>query len=88
MRNRLTTVAGDSSMFPSYGLPQFVGQRSAGTLAGTTAASVRAQILADPRIADIDEVVVVDGGDRLLVECRAHAVGSKPIDIVAPLPGV
>ena len=57
-------------------------------MAGMAAGSVRTQVLADPRIAELDEVVVVDGGDRLIVECRAHAVGSKPIDIAAPLPSL
>ena len=83
---RLLTVEGQSGMFPSYGLPKFVAEKSSANMVGMAAGSIRTQLLADPRIAEIDEVVVVDGGDRLIVECRAHAVGSKPIDIAAPLP--
>jgi len=86
MKNRLLTVAGESAAFPGYGLPSFIAERSSAILVGTSAASVRTQVLSDPRMADVDEIVVMDDGDRMIVECRAHAVGSKPIDIVAPLP--
>ena len=88
LKNRLLTTEGESGMFPSYGLPKFVAEKSSSFMAGMAAGSVRTQVLSDPRISELDEVVVVDGGDRLIVECRAHAIGSKPIDIAAPLPSL
>ena len=85
LKVRLLTTEGESGMFPDYGLPKFVCEKSSAFMVGMAAGSIRTQVLSDARISELDEVVVVDGGDRLIVECRAHAVGSKPIDIVAPL---
>jgi phage baseplate assembly protein W len=86
LKVRLLTTEGESGMFPSYGLPKFVCEKSSAFMVGMASGSIRTQVMSDPRISELDEVVVVDGGDRLIVECRAHAVGSKPIDIAAPLP--
>lgn len=85
LKVRLLTTEGQSGMFPNYGLPKFVAEKSSAFMVGMASGSVRTQVMADPRISELDEVVVVDVGDRLIVECRAHAVGSKPIDIAAPL---
>ena len=86
LKLRLTTPQGEASAFPNYGLPATVGKRSSASAVGMAAASVRTQVLSDPRTKEVEDVEVIDDGDHLMVRCDVTSIGGgSTVELVSPL---
>lgn len=85
LRHRLVTQQGQS-VFDAYGLPIAPGDRLTASTAGYAAAHFREQLTRDPRLSDIDDVLVDDGGDALAVRVDVVAVTGQRIPVAAPVP--
>ena len=50
------------------------------------AASVRTQVLSDPRTKEVEDVEVIDDGDHLMVRCDVTSIGGgSTVELVSPL---
>lgn len=84
LRLRLTTTQGHS-VFSRYGIPDLVGRPN---VAGTTAllsAHVREQLLADPRVAEVLSLEVVDVGDAQDVTSTVKVIGGTTVTTIIPV---
>lgn len=82
LRVRFETPLGANLVFPSFGIPTPIGQPNTQGLAQSVALGVRLAVLADPRTAQADQLVVRDDGDTLVVEIAAYPKGSRTGRIV------
>lgn len=85
IRNRMTTSQGESRGFPAYGLPVAPGDVVNARVAAYTAAHVREQMAADPRVSDVPRLRVIDGGDRLDIAFDVEPNAGGSLTVVAPM---
>lgn len=88
LRMRSWTTQGESTVFPSYGLPISPGQTFSASDQGYLAAHIREQYARDPRVAEVEQVNLEDGGDTLQVEVLVRSIQGDTSTIIAPVKGL
>ena len=81
---RLLTTKGDNTTFPDLGLPDLLGDPSSAETLGHFAAHVRTQMLSDPRIARLRELIITDTGDGLEANARLETAEGSIKTVTIP----
>jgi hypothetical protein len=85
IRNRLLTHQGESSYWPGYGLPIFIGGKVTGELIGYAAAHINEQLLRDPRVVSLSELTLQDEGDTISAFIGVHPIVGSNVSVVTRL---
>lgn len=85
LRLRLLSEQG-TSCFKKFGLPVAPGQATSATMAGYIGVHVREQILLDPRVENVTDLAVLDGGDSMAATCKVKPISAGSFALTAPFP--
>jgi len=85
--NRVLTERGECPLFSRYGLPVSVGMKTNPRLAGYIGAHVQDQMLADPRVVEVANIVVLDEGDTISVSATLTPITGSDIEMITPVRG-
>jgi hypothetical protein len=86
LTNRFVTVQGDNGTFPDHGLPRLAGNPGTADRLAEAAIEAGLQLRRDQRIADVQDLAIVDEGDTLVVNSVLRPVIGKAFDITVPFP--
>ena len=85
IRNRLLTRQRESSPFPGYGLPEFVGTPTSPETLGFLASQLNMQLERDPRVLDVAKLVLSDDGDGITAYIEVTPTQGQRLEVIAPL---
>jgi phage baseplate assembly protein W len=85
IRNRLLTRQGDSSYWPTYGLPRLIGTKVTQETASYVAAHLNAQLLTDPRVVEVSAMRLVDEGDTLVSYIEVVPIIGTNVAVISPI---
>lgn len=85
---RMLTTQGESEGFPQFGLPLVTGSALTPQSASLLASHLQAQVLRDDRVKRVEQMEVVQDGDRLLCAARLilQDASSVPLETLIPFP--
>ena len=83
--NKLKTYRGDNKVFPEIGLPIRPGDPSSTESVAILLSELKNQIVGDKRVSKLQDVQIVDGGDRLAVRCDVYPVAGGFIPAEIPI---
>jgi len=83
--NKLKTYRGDNKVFPEIGLPIRPGDPSSTESIAILLSELKNQIVGDKRVSRLQDVQIVDGGDRLAVRCDVYPVAGGFIPAEIPI---
>ena len=84
LQQALTTVKGQSLIFPDMGLTYEVGTPGTVSNISQIVFDVQETINKDPRIAAVTNTELIDGGDNLVINSVATAVNHETIAVIVP----
>lgn len=84
LRNRLSVKVG-STPWDGYGVPDVPEGSAGAVMLGYIAAHLRKQLVSDPRIEEVNNLVVADDGDRLVVFLDVEPITGDALEVEAPL---
>ena len=84
LSHKLVIKAGDSLVFPTLGLPNGPGDPFLAVTLATFTSAFRDLIVSDDRVSGIDGLTVVDGGDRLTVQCTVRVKVGGSLTVTSP----
>jgi hypothetical protein len=85
IRNRLLNTQRQSAVFPSYGLPEFVGTPTSAAGLGFFASQLNLQLNRDPRVLEVSRMVLSDEGDGLTAYLEVAPTQGQKLEIIVPL---
>ena len=83
--NRVLTQQGECPLFPTYGLPIAPGTVVSPRTAGFLGAHVQNQLLADPRVVEVVEIIIEDAGDTIAASATITPTTGAAMEIITPV---
>lgn len=83
---RMLTFRGTNGTFPDYGVPNIIGEKGTDDRIADAAIEIKAQLFAEKRIQEIDDLVVTDNGDEITVRANVKPVIGQKFSLNVPIP--